>query len=316
MSIVLTLLNDNMKFGFHIPFNKSFEKTARDVYKSTYNCFQIYISGKWRKDIYDIKDVLKAKHILSLRDVKLFIHGSNRYNLCGLISNTDGNDTMWLCMMNELDCAVLLGCSVVLHMGSHRDTKKGIELMCENVRNVLTKKGEYTSTYAKSLGITTKEFISKRRILLENSSHEGNKLGYNLTRLTEIMNQIKDLNVGICIDTCHAFAAGWINLSTVDCVKKFFKEFDAEIGLHKLELIHFNDSQSNFGSRLDRHAPITCGKIYGSGDCTDAIKLLLEKCYTNNISLVQEVNPLYAIQIYEIIAQFVMDTPMNLYKFI
>ena len=66
--------------------------------------------------------------------------------------------------------------------------------------------------------------------------------------------------VGVCFDTCHAFAAGY-DLSSLDGVKKTVSDFDKNIGLENLYLIHLNDSKGNVGNCLDRHEHIGKGKI-------------------------------------------------------
>jgi len=98
-------------------------------------------------------------------------------------------------------------------------------------------------------------------VVLENTAGQGTNLGYRLEHLAEIIEKVEDkTRIGICIDTCHTFAAGY-DIRTVALCEQFFKELDAVVGLQYLKGFHINDSKSTFGSHVDRHHSIGQGNL-------------------------------------------------------
>jgi len=96
---------------------------------------------------------------------------------------------------------------------------------------------------------------------VENTAGQGNNLGRTFEQLKKIIDKVKDQNrVGVCLDTCHLFVAGY-DLRTRDATEKVFKEFDDIIGLNYLRGIHLNDSKREHNCRVDRHENIGKGVI-------------------------------------------------------
>ena len=116
--------------------------------------------------------------------------------------------------------------------------------------------------------------------VLENTAGQGSNMGYRFEQLAEIIDQVEDKSrVGVCIDTCHAFAAGYdlrtdaaggslfgANGSGFDQV---FEEFDRIIGFSYLKGMHLNDAKKEVGSHVDRHESLGAGQI--GFDCFDRI---------------------------------------------
>jgi len=99
------------------------------------------------------------------------------------------------------------------------------------------------------------------RLLLENTAGQGSSLGYRFEHLAAILGGVKNADwLGVCLDTCHAFAAGY-PLASAEDYAATFDAFDAAVGLARLKLIHVNDSLKPLGSRVDRHAHIGRGEI-------------------------------------------------------
>ncbi len=99
------------------------------------------------------------------------------------------------------------------------------------------------------------------RILLETTAGQGSNLGYRFEQLAEMISGVKQqARVGVCLDTCHVFAAGY-DIRTEQGYRDVMKEFDKVIGLKKLQAFHFNDSKGDLGSKLDRHEHIGRGKL-------------------------------------------------------
>lgn len=100
---------------------------------------------------------------------------------------------------------------------------------------------------------------------LEIMAGQGNVLGRNLAQLRAIIDQVEDqTRVGVCLDTCHAYATGY-NLRTTDGYAAFMAEVDRWLGLEAVKVWHFNDSKGALGSNLDRHVHIGEGEIGKEG---------------------------------------------------
>jgi deoxyribonuclease-4 len=99
------------------------------------------------------------------------------------------------------------------------------------------------------------------RILLETTAGQGTTLGHRFEHFARILGLVADSDrLGICLDTCHIFAAGYA-LSPVVEYEATFRDFDQHIGLKRLRAFHVNDSKKGFGSRVDRHAHIGKGEL-------------------------------------------------------
>jgi deoxyribonuclease-4 len=99
------------------------------------------------------------------------------------------------------------------------------------------------------------------RVLLETTAGQGANVGYRFEQLARIVAAVEQSDrLGICLDTCHVFAAGY-DISHDVGWKRMMKELDQTVGIKRLEAIHLNDSQKPCGSRIDRHAHIGRGQI-------------------------------------------------------
>ncbi len=99
------------------------------------------------------------------------------------------------------------------------------------------------------------------RLLLETTAGQGSSVGHRFEQIGAILRALHGkIPIGVCIDTCHIFAAGY-DIRTKEGWERTLQEFDAIIGLEHLYAFHLNDSQKKLGSRVDRHAPIGQGEI-------------------------------------------------------
>jgi deoxyribonuclease-4 len=134
--------------------------------------------------------------------------------------------------------------------------------------------------------------------VIENTAGQGTCLGYRFEQLAEIIDQVEDKSrVGVCIDTCHAWAAGY-NLSTEAGFHQMFDDFSATIGFEFLKAMHLNDSKKTLGSRVDRHESLGKGEIGLEGfyfimqdERFDDIPLILET--PNRDRWLEEIKMLY-----------------------
>ena len=97
--------------------------------------------------------------------------------------------------------------------------------------------------------------------VIECTAGQGSNMGYKFEQIAAMIDGVEDQSrVGVCIDLCHAFAAGY-DLSTQESTDQIFKEYDSVIGFEYLKAVHLNDSKRACGDRVDRHASLGEGKI-------------------------------------------------------
>ncbi|MFB9147546.1 deoxyribonuclease IV [Halomonas alkalicola] len=97
--------------------------------------------------------------------------------------------------------------------------------------------------------------------VIENTAGQGSNLGWRFEHLAEIIEQVEDKGrVGVCLDTCHAFAAGY-DLRSAEATTAMLDEFERVVGIEYLKGMHLNDAKSELGSRVDRHHSLGQGNI-------------------------------------------------------
>ncbi|MDD1703012.1 MAG: deoxyribonuclease IV [Methanoregula sp.] len=106
---------------------------------------------------------------------------------------------------------------------------------------------------------------AKTMLLLENTAGEKNSVGSSFEHIGAIVKELRDeKRIGVCFDTCHAFAAGY-ELRTEEGIASTLAQFDEQVGLSRLKVIHLNDTKGDLGSGLDRHEHIGLGFIGEDG---------------------------------------------------
>lgn len=120
-------------------------------------------------------------------------------------------------------------------------------------------------------------------LTIENTAGQGSNLGWRFEQITSIIDRIEDKSrVGVCIDTCHMFTAGY-DIRTREAYEATWKEFDKIVGFKYLKGMHINDSKPDLGSHVDRHDSLGKGKIG-----LDAFGFLMNDPRMNDIPLVLE----------------------------
>lgn len=95
--------------------------------------------------------------------------------------------------------------------------------------------------------------------VIENTAGQGSNLGFRFEHIAQIIEQVDNKRrVGVCIDTCHTFAAGY-DIKTEDCFYRVFEDFEKIVGFNYLKGMHLNDSKKELGSRVDRHESLGGG---------------------------------------------------------
>jgi deoxyribonuclease-4 len=165
-------------------------------------------------------------------------------------------------LIAEVQRCVQLGVTyLVVHLGSHLGAGRQVGL--KRLSYALNQGAKYAKDGTK--------------ILLENTPGTRNSMGSTFPELREILDTVKKKreNIGVCLDTCHTYAAG-MDLHTEKGIQQTLVSFDSSIGFENLKLIHLNDSKGGLGSAADRHEHIGMGYIGTKGFKTflhhDAIK--------------------------------------------
>ena len=148
--------------------------------------------------------------------------------------------------LDEMQRCEQLGIELLnFHPGSHLkkiDVDKCLQRIAESINITLDKTQNGTA-------------------VIENTAGQGTNLGYRFEHLAAIIDGVEDKSrVGVCIDTCHTFAAGY-DLRTVEDCEKTFAEFDNIVGFQYLKAMHLNDAKSELASRVDRHHSLGQGNI-------------------------------------------------------
>lgn len=151
-----------------------------------------------------------------------------------------------LALADEMQRAARLGLKMVnFHPGAHLrqiDEAECLGRISQSINRVLSD----------TEGVTA---------VIENTAGQGSNLGYTFEQIARIIEGVDDrTRVGVCIDTAHAFAAGY-DLSTDEGYDRVWHEFGSIIGFDMLRGMHLNDSARGLGSRIDRHAPLGLGAI-------------------------------------------------------
>ena len=252
-----------MQIGCHVSASGSVDKAVDNAVERNCSAFQIFTRSprSWHaKDLTkEVIDAFKSK----LKDSKI-----DRFAICAHMPylpnlatpKDDAFEKSVNTLISEVERCAQLGIPyLVTHLGSHLGTgeEAGIKKLVEG----LTKAGQ------------TKNDVM---ILLENTAGQKNSVGSDFKQLGEIFKQLKPgKKFGVCLDTCHAFVAGY-DLRTADKVKETFKEFDKHVGIENLKILHLNDARGEIGCNLDRHYHLGLGGI-GEEGITSVVKFANKK---------------------------------------
>ncbi|XKM14158.1 deoxyribonuclease IV [Orbaceae bacterium ac157xtp] len=141
---------------------------------------------------------------------------------------------------------------------------------------------ECLARIAESINITLDKTKNVTAVI-ENTAGQGSNLGYKFEQLAQIIDQVEDkTRVGVCIDTCHMFAAGY-DIRTQKAYEQTFNEFEKIVGFKYLKAMHINDAKSEFASHVDRHDSLGKGNIG-----KDAFKFIMQDKRIDEIPLILE----------------------------
>ncbi len=169
-------------------------------------------------------------------------------------------------LASDMAAAAGYGASLVnVHTGSHRETSvsEGIERVARAVASVLARQEDGASAQRGVLDNSNSP--ASPTLVLENAAGGGASIGATIeehARIAELAAAlgVPEARLSFCLDVAHAWGAG-VGMDDPDAIDAWLTEFDRELGLRRLALIHLNDSRSDRGSRTDRHEHIGAGRI-------------------------------------------------------
>ena len=233
-----------LNIGCHLSASKGYTHMAKEAISIGGNTFQFFTRnprGGKAKEV-DPKDVESFLNISKENGfAKILAHAPYTINVCSADEKIRkfGKDTM----KDDLEKLEFVpGNMYNFHPGSHvgQGTDEGIRLIIEALNEILWKEQSTT-------------------VLLETMAGKGSEVGRSFEELKRIIDgvELKE-KLGVCLDTCHVYDAGYDIVNNLD---KVLDEFDKVIGLDRLKAIHINDSKNPFESHKDRHEKIGEGSI-------------------------------------------------------
>ncbi len=233
-----------MLLGSHLSISGGLYRAIEVADGYGFDCVAMFVRNQrqWRASPLSAEAIATFVEVRRrLKIAPVVAHGSYLVNLAG---KADVRRKSVAAMRDELDRCERLGIEyLVFHPGSREDADEGVGLIADALNGIVAGRGGRT------------------KILLETTAGQGNCIGYRFEQLADILERLESPErFGVCLDTCHIFAAGY-DIRTPDDYRKTMDEFDRIIGMKRLFAVHLNDSVRDLGSRVDRHAHIGLGKI-------------------------------------------------------
>ena len=237
-----------MLLGVHVSSEGKIYEAASRAHELGCNTMQIFARNpqRWRLDYLEPKDIEEFKERR-----KKFKIGPFFIHIPYLINLASPNPRLYAASIEAfiedmVEASALKADYIVTHMGSHKETseEEGIKRLIAALNIILEK--------------TKNAFVG---IILENTAGSGSWLGYNFTHQKEIIQGLKyKKRVGLCLDTAHAYLAGYNIASRMD-LEETLAEIENLVGINLIKLIHLNDAKGKLGSLHDRHEHIGKGSI-------------------------------------------------------
>ena len=241
-----------MQIGCHVSISGSIDKSVDNALKRECSAFQIFTRNPrgWHAKPLNKEDIDNFKSKIKTSNIDRFATCAHMPYLPNLATpNKEGFEKSVKTLIDEIKRCAQLGIPyLVTHLGSHLGTgeEAGIKRLVEGLLKAAKTEDDVM-------------------ILLENTAGQKNSVGSDFKQLGEIFKQLKPAKkFGVCLDTCHAFVAGY-DLTTEAAVKKTFAEFDKHVGMKNLKILHLNDAKGALGCNLDRHYHLGLGGIGKKG---------------------------------------------------
>ena len=232
-----------MYFGCHLSASKGYAamvRTAQDIGANTFAFFTRNPRGSKAKP-EDPKDEALARALLADHSFgPLVAHGAYTMNLC--TADPEARGFAADILRDDLRrMAAVPGQFYNFHPGSHvgQGAEAGIDYIAQALRRALSHGYPVT-------------------VLLETMAGKGSEVGGSFQELRQIIDAVGSPELGVCLDTCHVYDAGYDIVNDLDGV---LREFDAVVGLERLKALHLNDSRNPFASHKDRHELLGQGSL-------------------------------------------------------
>lgn len=265
-----------MKYiGAHVSASGGVENAVLRAVEIGANAFALFTKNQrqWKAPPLKAETIEKFKRFCQVHHFQpehILPHDSYLINLGS--PDKEGLEKSRAAFIDELERANQLGLKLLnFHPGSH------LNLISES---------DCLARIAESINMAI-EKVPNVIAVIENTAGQGSNLGYRFEHLAEIIDQVADKNrVGVCLDTCHLFSAGY-DISSLASCDETFRQFDEIVGFRYLRGMHLNGSKTPLGSRKDRHDTLREGTIG-----TDFCKFIMKDDRFDNIPLILEtINP-------------------------
>ncbi|MFH1867371.1 MAG: deoxyribonuclease IV [Candidatus Omnitrophota bacterium] len=239
-----------MRIGVHVSIAGRIDEAidrAADLSCETIQIFSRNPRG-WKSKPLDKEEVEKFRRKRKKKDIyPILVHIPYLINLAA------PKDRLWKLSIDsyieDLKRTDLLEAEYfITHLGAHTGSgeEAGLNRFCEGLNKVISKARP------------------KTMILLETCAGQGTSLGHKFEHIRYMLKKIDGNNIGVCLDTCHVYAAGY-DIATKKGLDETLEKFDKVIGFKNLKAMHLNDVKGGLGSKLDRHEHIGKGKIKEAG---------------------------------------------------
>lgn len=244
-------MNDELKVGFHLSISYSLDQAVDIAAALDCTAFQIFTRNPrgWKFKPLELNEVnaFRSK-VKEYGFNSIFVHMPYLSNLSSSRENVYALSIASLAAelerCSELDISFL-----VTHLGSHLGAGKA-----SGIKRI-----------AKAINSARSKACNDVIILLENTAGTKNSMGSSFEDIRQVIDGVEDSQyVGVCFDTCHAYAAGY-DLRGSDAVNRVIEIFNDDLGWERLKLVHLNDSKGGLGSGIDRHEHIGLGRIGDEG---------------------------------------------------
>jgi deoxyribonuclease IV len=239
-----------MKIGCHVSIADSIDLSVDRANDIGCDTFQIFTRSPrmWKARTLSEEEVASFKEKLGKTEINPVV--SHMPYLPNLSSSNPAPykrsvDTLRL----ELERSSMLDIPyVVTHLGSHlgKGKDQGQKQIVNAIDNAVSGLGKHPM------------------ILLENTSGKKNEVGSTFVEIGEIIDRVSTDRIGVCFDTCHAYARGY-DITTPAGLEETITEIESNIGFERIRVVHLNDSKGELGSRMDRHNHIGLGNIGEKG---------------------------------------------------
>lgn len=237
------------KIGGHVSTSGGIKNAVKNTLEIGGNCMQIFAGSPrmWRRSPYADKEANEFVTAVNKHDLNpVYIHALYLTNLAS--DNPELVDKSRTALMMDLkNSAKIKSAGVILHIGSHMG------------RGWAAVKAQVINEIQTVLQDTPEDSI----LILENSAGQKGKIG-SLSELGEILSAIDSPRLKVCLDTAHAYEAGY-NFATEQGLEMFVKDVEQNFAWDKLNVLHLNDSKTKLGSGHDQHANIGDGFIGNEG---------------------------------------------------